>query len=259
MTGREREDGGRQLADAIDLAIDEAVARSLNAGPVELRETVLAQLECVHEARAAWRVPAIVLRPALLPVLGALLMVAAVATLWQRADRQLSIPSPPAAGAQRTHGGRPTAADNLAPRAAAVTDAAPRAGSTTRTLPGCRAGEGGDSCAAPARPQAARARGETRVYAASLLEMDAASSPTGLRGDEDEDLPGAAMPGAPAGELGDPIAPMPRPRPIVIHPIATPPIEVAPPVSTLGNPVSTLADETGRGPQDPEKPGGVRR
>lgn len=244
MTGHEREDGAGQAADAVDRLIDEAVAASLDslARPVELREKVLARLEHHPEQEDhGWRLRALVLRPALLPALGALLLVAGVATLWERADRQLSTSSSPGA---------------IARRAPAVER--PDARETVRTQPPAVARDD----ARPPEPRRSSPAGPrpasqaTRVFAAaSLLDMDAAASPVPtLSADSDAS---ASLPGAPAGNLGDPISPMPRPRPISIDPLATPPIEMAPPISTLGKPVSTLADEAGRDPLDPGKPGGL--
>lgn len=103
------------------------------------------------------------------------------------------------------------------------------------------------------------------MRAASLLEMDAMSTPatvaadTVLLGDDAEPAP--VLPGAVGGDLGDPIKPMPPLRPIVIQPIVSAPIVVAPPVSTLAPAIETIptVGDLTRDPSDPAKPGGVRQ
>jgi len=67
------------------------------------------------------------------------------------------------------------------------------------------------------------------------------------------------LPGAPAGNLGDPIAPLPLLPPIVIKPIVPAPIVVAPPVSELSTPVgATPIDDPSRGGTGPGRSGGKR-
>jgi hypothetical protein len=110
-------------------------------------------------------------------------------------------------------------------------------------------------------------RGADRVFAASLLEMDALSRPKGVAADAvvapDEEL-ASFLPGAVGGDLGDPIKPIPRPRPVAIPPLAAAPIVVAPivdapPVSTLATPASTLSiDSSSRDRTGPGKSEGVR-
>jgi hypothetical protein len=107
-----------------------------------------------------------------------------------------------------------------------------------------------------------------RVFAASLLEMDALSRPKGIAAagtvTADEDEPESFLPGAVGGDLGDPIRPIPRPRPVAIPPLVAAPIVVAPivsapPVSTLATPASTLSiDNSSRDQTGPGKSGGVR-
>jgi hypothetical protein len=105
------------------------------------------------------------------------------------------------------------------------------------------------------------------VFAASLLEMDALSRPKSVAADvviADEDEPWSFLPGAIGGNLGEPIRPIPRPRPVAIPPIVVAPIVAlsivdAPPVSTLATPVSTLSiDNSSRDQTGPGKPGGIR-
>jgi hypothetical protein len=92
--------------------------------------------------------------------------------------------------------------------------------------------------------------------------MDALSRPKGLADDSvtaGEEVSESFLPGATAGDLGEPIRPIPRPRPIVIPPIVTAPIADAPPVSTLATPAGTLSgDNSSRDRTDPGKLGGVR-
>ncbi len=250
MNGTDRHDDARRTGDALDRIIDEAVEATLRAAPVDLRSPVLAALDeasalpGAEGRRRSWR-----LRPALLPAVGALLLVAGVAVLWERADRQLSPPRPHAApsAAARLRPGPSSRPEPAPPRAASAREARP-------SVPG------------PARVQAAGARRpapqDARLRAASFLEMDAAADTARATGASVVLADGAnsgerALPGAPAGDLGDPIAPMPGPSPIVIRPISTPPIDVAPPVSTLGTPIGAPTDAAARDPQDPGKPGGM--
>jgi hypothetical protein len=97
--------------------------------------------------------------------------------------------------------------------------------------------------------------------------MDRLSRPKGIAADAvlaDDDEPESFLPGAVGGDLGDPIKPIPRPRPVVIPPIVmapivTAPIADAPPVSTLATPVSTLStDSSSRDQTGPGKSGGIR-
>jgi hypothetical protein len=242
-----RPDDARQAGDALDRLIDEAVAAELRADDVDLRVKVLEGLSRGPAAsagtpadrdephigdttpRRSW------LRPALLPLAGALLMVAGLAVLWQHANLQLtraghvaerlSREGPPA-NASRARTLPPTAAPTTTAPAAVVASAAvPR------------------EPRAPKAPAWLESDDERKIAGASIVQAD-----------EESEEP--LLPGAPAGDLGDAIAPMPRLRPIVIQPLAAPPIPDAPPVSTLGRPVSTLADEVSRDRQDPGKPGG---
>jgi hypothetical protein len=253
MATSDRQDDARWTGDALDRVIDEAVEAALGAGPLELRSQVLARLDEPVDAREdprfAW------LRPALLPVAGALLLVAGITLLWQHAERQLSQAGTRSASANAPgtrRGGSTGAAARQAeapgPRmASAQPSAVPQAGATEDM---------------PVTPGRRRATGsDTRVAAASWLEMDAAAGAARVAGAAvvlpDADLDEPYLPGAPAGDLGAPVAPMPKPRPIVIQPIATPPISEAPPISTLGQPVSTLSDEVTRDRQGPGKSGGM--
>jgi hypothetical protein len=74
---------------------------------------------------------------------------------------------------------------------------------------------------------------------------------------DDDDVPVSPLPGAPAGELGDPLEPLPM-RPV----IAFAPIESAPPVSELSRPVTDFPADNPvpAGPTGPTgRTGGTRR
>jgi len=79
-----------------------------------------------------------------------------------------------------------------------------------------------------------------------------------------DEEPEPFLPGAPGWNLGEPIKPIPRPRPVAIPPLVAAPVVVAPivdapPVSTLATPVSTLStDNSSRDQTGPGKSGGVR-
>ena len=248
MATKVRQDDARRTGDALDRVIDEAVESALRARPVDLRSRVLARLEEVQAADDARTPRGWLWRPALLPAVGALLLVAGVGLLWQHANDQLNAPRVRSvAGTQA----------RATPTGSGTRESGPPASAPPETLK--RAAELTPS--PTRRPGKARATPVTTIAAASLLEMDAASAQgkgvgaSVVQGDAELDEP--YLPGAPTGNAGDPIAPMPQLRPIVIPPIATPPITEAPPVSTLGKPVSTLSDEVSRDRQDPGKSGGM--
>jgi hypothetical protein len=70
-----------------------------------------------------------------------------------------------------------------------------------------------------------------------------------------EDSRALHLPGAPAGNLGDPIAPLPPPPSLAIAPVTQAPIGFALPVSDLARPVTDFPTENG----SPEAPGGASR
>ena len=259
MTGSLGPDDSRPDGDALDRAIDNALRAALRGGPGDLRTRVLARLEDpVEDRRFRWW--STLLRPALLPAAGAVLIVVGVAVSWWQVDEQLRwaesgrgsasrarTSGPRAAGTVATQGPAPQAAPAVADKASPDSPLAAGPGSSGR-----RAARGGD-----------------RIFAASLLEMDALSRPKGIAAAgtviADEDEPESFLPGAIGGDLGDPIRPIPRPRPIVIPtlvaaPIVVAPIVDAPPVSTLATPVSTLSignssrDQTGPGKSGGDRP-----
>jgi hypothetical protein len=230
MARTDRQDDARPTGDALDRVVDEAVEAALGAGPVDLRAQVLARLD---EPADSQRRPSWISVPALLPVAGTLLMMVGVGILWQHANEQLGQGARYAA-TYRVSSDRPAAA------------AKPPTGRTASIEP------------AAASPKAAVSRlPRSGKKAPAWLESDNDQKVAGalaLLADADLDEPD--LPGAPAGDLGDPVAPMPRLRPIVIHPLAPPPIPEALPISTLGKPVGTLSDEVSRDRLDPGKSGG---
>jgi len=247
MTANSRHDNTGRDDDALERVIDDALEATLRAGAVDLRSRVLARLDTPVEEQASPRF--VLFRPALVPVAGVVLLVVGVAFTWRLVDGQLSRAGAPPArpvttarsapGPSGTPAGMPRAAAGVSP-AASVAAAAPD-------------GE---------RRHAAPGGADARIFAASWLAMDSASRPkavaadSAIAGDEDAE---PSFPGAPAGNLGDLIAPMPKLRPIVIPPIVAAPITDAPPVSTLATPVSTLStDDRSRDRTDPGKPGGLR-
>lgn len=255
MTGSLGPSDSRPDGDALDRAIDEALAAELRGGPGDVRAKVLARLdEPVEDRTSRWW--SMLLRPALLPAAGAVLIVVGVAVSWWQVDDQLRRAG---SGRGRAGAGRveqPQAAGSLAQKAPASPSAPAPGGEALSSL-------------SPAEGRTSRvARRNDRIFAASLLEMDALSRPRGIAaartviGDEDEPEP--LVPGAVGGNLGDPIRPIPRPRSVVIPtlvaaPIVVAPIVDAPPVSTLATPVSTLSiDSSSRDQTGPGKSGGVR-
>jgi hypothetical protein len=233
----------RRDGDGLDRVIDDALESVLRGGRGDLRSHVLARLDEPVEGR---RSPFLfLLRPASLPVAGAMLIIAGVAVSWWRVDGQLGRAG---AGAARTSVSRTDQRRPAATIAAAASSPAP----AVETLP----------AEAPARQERRALSSGDRVFASSWLAMDAASRPKGLAddsvfaGEEDSE---SFLPGATAGDLGDPIRPIPRLRPIVIAPIVAAPIADAPPVSTLATPAGTLpGDNSSRDRTGPGKPGGVR-
>jgi hypothetical protein len=253
MNADPRQDNAHEPADALDRAIDDALGSALHARAVDLRERVLASLDEPVRPSPAWWQP--LLRPALLPAAGAVLLAIGVTVTWQHADDKLA------------RAGAPRHAASAVGRMAQTAPGSPKtvpAGPLVAQPPAERAAAQPPvrsvvAAARPVREQRALAA-DSRIAAASLLQMDAMSAPASvaaenvLMGDDT----GPSLPGAPAGDLGDPIKPMLPVRPIVIPPISAAPIVDAPPVSTMAQPVSTIsAGELPRDPSGPGKSGGV--
>jgi hypothetical protein len=253
MTGNPRSDDGRRDGDALDRAVDDALGAVLGDAPRDLRARVLARLEEPVEERPSRLF--VYFRPALLPAAGAVLIVLGVAIGWWRADGRLT---------------RAGAGQNRQRASAGRVDGRPTPGAVATRGPASQAAPAVADNASPASPLTARSAGSgprggggaDRVFAASLLEMDALSRPKGVAADAvvaPDEEPESFLPGALGGELGDPIKPIPRNRPIVIPPIVPAPIVDAPPVSTLAAPVSTLSgDNNPRDRTGPGKPEGAR-
>ena len=124
MTTSDRQDDARRTGDALDRLIDEAVESALRAGPVDLRSQVLAGLdggptafardaaleESPRDNSEGW-FRRVVAMPALLPVAGALVMIAGVGILWQHADQQLGQATSRRGPANSAQAGAPTAPD----------------------------------------------------------------------------------------------------------------------------------------------------
>ena len=277
MTGSLGPDDSRPDGDALDRAIDAALAAQLRGGPGDLRTAVLARLEePVGDRPTRWSA---LFRPAMLPAAGAVLIVLGVAVSWWRVDDQLGrigsgryladarLASRSPASGTVARGGSPAAEERIRSGAPA-TSASPAASREPQAALRLKASsiEGARSGQASRRPPVGT-RGGDRVFAASLLEMDALSRPKGIAADAvvaaDEEYE-QVLPGAIGGGLGDPIMPIPRPRPVAIVPIVTAPIVTAPivdapPVSTLATPASTLStDSSSRDQSGPGKSGGVR-
>ncbi len=253
MTGSLGPDDSPRDGDALDRVVDEALRAELGDGPRDLRAQVLARLEEPVEESPSWLF--VHFRPALLPAAGAVLIVLGVAISWWQVDGQLT-----RAGAGHSR-----------PRASAGrVDRQPTPGAVATRGPASQAAPTVAENASPVSPLAARSAsggrrgggGADRVFAASLLEMDALSRPKGVAADAvvaPDEEPESFLPGATGGELGDPIKPIPRNRPIVIPPIVPAPIVDAPPVSTLAAPVGTLSgDNSSRDRTGPGKPEGAR-
>jgi hypothetical protein len=208
-----------------DHLIEEALRALTAAPPVDLRARVLVELG---------RAPARPTRPRRLllsprVVATALLAMAVVTTVtvWlSQARRQTPRPASSLA--------MPLASSTVAPAGFTAPSEpvrghlkAPRAGSRARRAAPADLG----AALTSARPTASTKVASGNAWASADLVVDL------------DDSPGPHLPGAPAGDLGDPIAPLPHPRPIVIPPIAPLPIVTAPPVSELGAPVSAPSNE----------------
>jgi hypothetical protein len=255
MRGDLGRDDGRRDGDALDRAIDDALGMVLRDSPRDLRTHVLARLEEPVDDRPSRLLS--FFRPALLPVAGAALIVLAVAVSWWQVDDQL----------RRAGAGRGRAAAGRVDQQRASSTVAERGhASVGMPIPA------GEMSKAPSRApitvqrERRNASDDDRIFASSWLAMDALSRPKGIAADTviaDADESESFLPGAIGGDLGDPIKPIPRPRPIVIPPIVAAPIVAtpivdAPPVSTLATPVSTPSDDnSSRDRTGPGKPGGV--
>lgn len=209
----------RPQEEALDALLDEALrATAQPAGGVDLREHVLAAIEGRERAPqlssrgAAWRRPAAALA-------GAMVILFVMFLAWPRHDR-----------------GSDRAAGNEIAAPAGVMPAQP-AGQAAGPTPGSVAGEAGRAAAAP--PTTARASGgrTRRASSAEAVGPEETSTPV------EAYAGGPHLPGAPAGQLGDPLQPLPLPPPIAIAPIAQAPIASALPLSDIARPVTEFPSE----------------
>ncbi len=207
--------------DEADRLIDEAL-RALTAGPArDLRADVLARLDQEPARRfTAW---GLVPSPAFASAVLLGVAIAAGTWLWT-STREVRPLAGPGAGAAAQPASRP--APSLArhvapPEAQSIPVGDLRAHATPARMAPLGAG----------RPSAATALGAGSAWASADLVVDL------------DESPGPHLPGAPVGDLGEPIAPLPRPQPISIRPITPLPIVTAPPVSDMAAPVSALSDD----------------
>jgi hypothetical protein len=224
--------------DDLDRLIDEVVRSVAQPPSVDLRAQVLARLdEPIAERRSPF---AFVLRPAVLAAAGVAFIAIGVAATWWHVNSQLQ--------------------EGPAKRVVshAATPQRPIREAAVETAAHAPAVEAPRVERAATRPAAARA-----VPAATSQQVFAAVWPSDTIAADEAEM--VHLPGAPAGQLGEGIAPMPLPPPIVIPPIASlkpvvaPPILSVPPVSELVTPAGGRpADETSRDRQGPGKSGGFR-
>jgi hypothetical protein len=237
--GRSRAAGERP--DDFDRVIDRALEAMSHDARVDLRARVLSRLdEAAVPPPAIW---VVLRRPATFAVATVALIVAIAVTMtWRQADsgpeRDSDKPQPP------VQARRPEPASIPQNSSAA-------AGSRAASVAGAKSELAFEpSVARPARSPAVAGRACASLPAELTADGQDAADPA-----EPVD---ARLPGAPAGEPGDPIPLLPAPSPIVIPPIAPPPIVVLPSVVNLGTPVGMLPiiDPARGGPQ-PGKNGGV--
>ncbi|MBP1636148.1 MAG: hypothetical protein H6Q10_2722 [Acidobacteria bacterium] len=193
--------GGARLGDErLEALVDEALREAANPPAVDLKARVMAAWD---ERRRPAPTPRLLAFPLLRPaaaLASVLVIVTAALLLWPRGnvpsgERTASreIPSP-AAGGQ-------------APGTPAVPA---QARQETAARPGLEPGR--SEAAAPAvRSAAHRARRPTVVVEFPVEELIASNG-------------AAHLPGAPAGELGDPIGALPGPPALAVQPVVTPPM-----------------------------------
>lgn len=205
---------------ALDREIDAALREIAQPAAVDLRTRVLAVME--EATGAGWRPAATKSRAAVLrpgwpgiwrpaaALAGALAIVLGVFFAWEGTDRRLHL-------AREGTGKAPASANT------------PVGSGRAPGLPTAQAAAAGRDDVALAAPvqrveggTAARRRHRARPSSAWVDWRAPAESSTE-----------PYLPGAPAGELGDPLAPMPTPPPITIAPI-----ESAPPVTDIARPVT---------------------
>ena len=229
-----RETADQRLTQEADEQLDRLVDAALRVSaqpPATVKARVMEAWDQRHAAGG--RLPALgtpwkPLTPVLRPVAalaGALVIVLGVFLAWQHVSREFdAVDRPQLSQEARTQPPPPRPAAPAEHRADA-SSATPAGGEAIVT--------------ASARPRRSR-----YITVAWPVEQVAEAGPQ--------------LPGAPAGELGDPVAPMGRPAPITIAPI-----EAAPSISEIARPVTEFPADTqppagGQG-ADAGKSGGPRR
>ncbi|RPJ63099.1 MAG: hypothetical protein EHM24_24945 [Acidobacteria bacterium] len=213
----------------LDRLVDEALREvSAQSPPATVKARVMAAWDERHAADAAasrasswWSVPAL-LRPAA-ALAGSLVIVLGVFLAWQHVNRQFD------------------AVDRHRPSSTTARTQPP---SGSPLPPPVQQQVEGGGAAQEAQPAASPGRRRSRFVTVEWPVEQVAEL-------------GPHLPGAPAGELGDPIAPMPRPPTIAIAPI-----ETAPLVSEFARPVTEFpADNQPPAGEGAEagKSGGLRR
>ncbi|HEY3383750.1 MAG TPA: hypothetical protein VGK32_18450 [Vicinamibacterales bacterium] len=237
---------GQASPDPLDGVIDAALRTMGDTPPVDLRLSVLARLDGGDRGSAGpWGQPfAVLLRPAAMALVGTLVILFGIVASWQHANRHIEALQSRPAGRMAREVGKPLPGD-MAARAVEPTVAKKTAPTDAGAPAAGLAARRGRQRAFPEGP-------ERPVLAASLAGGILVDDFVSLFGNEPA---GPCLPGAPAGDLGDPILPMPPPRPITFVPVVP-----APPVSDLAMPVSAVpAGEPTRDPSGPNQSGGNRR
>lgn len=195
-----RDTAGRQAADErLERLLDEELRAMTQAPGIDLKARVMAALEAGEAGkRAPVRVPAWGLAFA-----GAAAIVLAVYLAWPSTDRSAQ------QAAARTPA--PLSSSALPARTPAMVPPTTTLAAASRVT----------TTAAASRPRAGQRRSAVG-FGADTVPLDLVASSTG-----------PYLPGAPAGELGDPLQPLPAPPRIMFTPI-----QAAPPVSDIARPVT---------------------
>jgi hypothetical protein len=195
--------------DEFDRLLDDELHAIARPPAVDLRARVMTAIER-REAGAGFRVP----RRAFALAAAAVVIAAVALTTWRpwngRGDTGREVRR------DARHDVRPAVPPAVRPDVRMKPDATYETGEARaelRPAASTPVASGFTRASEPASP---------RVAASALIVMD-----------DDDDVPVSALPGAPAGELGDPLQPLPA-RPA----IAFAPIETAPPVSEAARPVT---------------------
>lgn len=202
--------------------LDDVLREVAQPAAVELKARVMAAIDDAGRRTTANERPAWVRawRPAVAFGAAAALVIVVLAALWPpgtRAPRQ-----------QRAGTPAPLQARAEAPALMQPAAGTPGTRETGAEITVLQAGAGTPG-SLRSRARAATASTAARVQASPQVE---------------EPATGPHLPGAPAGDLGDPLAPMPAPPAIAFAPIAQGPIASAPPVSDMSRPVTDFPADT---------------